>query len=189
MHWVGLDPVLKGTTSQHLIHVADWLPTFVGGIAGLDLGPDGYKYPVDGINQWPALTTPGAAGPRSVIVHEIGGDNRIPQEAYLDGQYKIIRHHPTIYNNDRYVCETVRGVCDCSLGWCPVPGRGPAVPPPAAETNAMAALNASPENVVPSALAPKDSTSRSSAVTMDEHNKMAVVVTGLIFRLPQVNVL
>ena len=146
LHWAGLDPVLKGTKSQHLLHVADWLPTFVGGIAGLDLVPDSYKYPLDGIDQWAALTTLGAAGPRSIIVHEIGGDNGIPQEAYLEGQYKIIRHHPTIYNNDHYVCEThgIGGFCDCSLGWCPVPGRGPAIPPPAAEnqTNSSAAAGA-----------------------------------------------
>ena len=46
-------PLLKntGTISRELIHISDWFPTLVEGVAGLPL--DGMK--LDGYNQWPMI--------------------------------------------------------------------------------------------------------------------------------------
>lgn len=113
----------------------------MAGAAGLALEPDQYTYPLDGVDQWAALTAPGAPparGPGAGVVHEIGGDNNIHQEAYLEGQYKIIRFHPTIYGAGKYLCTDT----ECPIGWTPLPGHGGSIQPPAAEnnTNGSAAL-------------------------------------------------
>ena len=154
LHWPGLPPALVGTTTENVVHVSDWLPTFVAGVAGLPLANDSFAYPLDGVDQWAALTAPGVvaparshattggpAGASRGIVHEIGGDNHIRQEAYLEGPYKLIRYFPTIYDHGRYACADN----DCALGWMPLPGRGEhPEPPPAAEnrTNGTAATAA-----------------------------------------------
>jgi arylsulfatase B/arylsulfatase I/J len=141
IHWPNLPAALQGTTTDVVVHVADWLPTFVRGVAGFPLVRDQYAYPLDGVDQWAALTrSPAARGSSSAsstasgtgraIVHEIGGDNRIRQESYFDPPYKLIRFFPTIYDHGQgAVCETF----NCPLGWSPLPGRGDPVPPPSAE--------------------------------------------------------
>jgi len=129
MHWPGLPNEIKGSESENVIHVSDWLPTFVSGVAGMKLEEDGYPYPLDGVDQWQALTVPGANATRKDVLHEIGGDNHIHQESYFDGQYKIIRYHPCIYHWNKYTCK----INDCPLGWTPLPGKGDPTPPPAAE--------------------------------------------------------
>ena len=40
--------------NHQLIHVTDWLPTIVEGIAGLEL--DRNKWKLDGYNVWPVIT-------------------------------------------------------------------------------------------------------------------------------------
>ena len=40
--------------NHHIIHVTDWLPTIVEGIAGLQLDKD--KWALDGYNVWPTIT-------------------------------------------------------------------------------------------------------------------------------------
>ena len=124
--------------------MADWLPTFVHGVAGLPLVRDDFVYPLDGVDQWAALLSNpkssrngnGDAGSR-VIVHEVGGDNHIRQESAFDPPYKLIRYFPTIYGHGQgAVCEPF----NCPLGWNPLPGQGDPVPPPsAAEESASAA--------------------------------------------------
>lgn len=147
LHWPGLSPQLQGTVNDNLVHVADWLPTFVGGIAGTELTVDGYKFPLDGVNQWGSLTTPGAAGARSAtsgLVHELGGFHSVPQQSYLLGKYKLIRQCPSSYV--RYGSKT--GHCNpmcpnghCPMGWNPLPGGGAsATPPPQSENHHRSAL-------------------------------------------------
>lgn len=138
IHWPKLPAVLQGTTSDVVVHVADWLPTFVHGVAGLPLAQDDFPYPLDGVDQWAALTNPSSSSSssgdgdtgRRVIVHEVGGDNRIHQESYFDPPYKLIRYFPSIYNHGQgAICTPF----NCPLGWNPLPGRGDPVPPPSAE--------------------------------------------------------
>ena len=42
-HWPGLPSALQGTVSDHVVHVSDWLPTYVHGVAGLELVADEYR--------------------------------------------------------------------------------------------------------------------------------------------------
>ena len=54
----------------------------------------------------------------------------IHQESLFDPPYKLIRFFPTIYNHgEGAICAAF----NCPLGWNPLPGRGPPVPPPSAE--------------------------------------------------------
>jgi hypothetical protein len=67
---------------KHKTFLFAQLPTFVAGVAGIPLSADSYTYPLDGVDQWAALTTAGskpARGATAGLVHEIGGDNNIPQ--------------------------------------------------------------------------------------------------------------
>ena len=41
--------------NNHLIHVTDWLPTIVEGIAGLDVNKHKWKLDAYGYNIWPAI--------------------------------------------------------------------------------------------------------------------------------------
>jgi hypothetical protein len=116
----------------------------------LEVEADGWPYPIDGVNQWDAITTVGGvnqsdamqpvgrAQERVGLVHEIGGDNGIPQHSYMEGQYKLIKYHPVIYDWDHWVCTEL----ECPMGWNPLPGQGRPSGPPAAEnrTNGTAAL-------------------------------------------------
>jgi hypothetical protein len=140
-HWPGLDPALAGTETEAVVHVSDWLPTFVSGVAGLPLSRDGFAYGLDGVDQWAALTggpgqqpARGDAAGTGGIVHEIGGDNHIRQESYFDGrQYKLIRFHPTIYGNGPSA-----GACkplNCPCGWSPLQGTGDPTAAPASEND------------------------------------------------------
>ena len=117
IHWPGLAPHLQGSISHDVIAVADWLPTLVSGVAGLSLERDGFMYDLDGVNQWAALTgaaTTPARGPTTGLVHEIGGDNRIRQESYMEGKFKLVRFHAAIYNSNAYTCAKY----SCPYGWC-----------------------------------------------------------------------
>lgn len=131
LHWPGLAPELRGTVSNDVVAVADWLPTFVAGVAGLELEQDHFHYPLDGVNQWDALTNTAevrpARGPTTGLVHEIGGDNGIRQESYMEGKYKIVQFHASIYFNTEYTCVNY----SCPTGWNPLPGPGvQPMPPP-----------------------------------------------------------
>jgi arylsulfatase B/arylsulfatase I/J len=132
IHWPGLAPALQGTVSHDVVAVADWLPTFVAGAAGLELEADSFRYGLDGVDQWAALTNPAAGGgpargPTKGLVHEIGGDNGIRQESYMEGKYKLVRFHASIYFNTKYICVNY----SCPTGWNPLPAPSvqPTAPP------------------------------------------------------------
>ncbi|KAJ8022134.1 Arylsulfatase B [Holothuria leucospilota] len=56
----------RGTINQELIHVSDWFPTIVYGVAGWNLNGTS----LDGFNQWPAISD-GQPSLRQELVHNI----------------------------------------------------------------------------------------------------------------------
>ncbi|XP_041480175.1 arylsulfatase B-like [Lytechinus variegatus] len=62
IHWD-----LRGTVNRQLIHVSDWFPTIVKGIAGGKLVTN---KPLDGVNQWKTISK-GAESNRREILHNI----------------------------------------------------------------------------------------------------------------------
>ena len=71
----GITDAVRGTVQHSLMHVTDWLPTLAAGAAGLDVSADGRPCPtctrtvapLDGVNQWPMLTT-GAPSLRTEVL-------------------------------------------------------------------------------------------------------------------------
>ncbi|XP_033124090.1 arylsulfatase I-like [Anneissia japonica] len=62
-----LNDDVRGSVSNELIHVSDWLPTIVEGIAGWNT--NGTK-PLDGVNQWDTIRN-GSASARTEILYNI----------------------------------------------------------------------------------------------------------------------
>eukprot|EP00664_Eupelagonemidae_sp_cell27_P001403 gene1403-5420_t len=56
--WSGLPPGVAGTTWGGLIHACDWLPTVVAALTGAPPAA-GETLPLDGVDQWAALTGAG----------------------------------------------------------------------------------------------------------------------------------
>ena len=53
--------------NHHLIHVTDWLPTIVEGIAGLELDKD--KWALDGYNVWSTITANTATPRKEILIN------------------------------------------------------------------------------------------------------------------------
>lgn len=67
--------------STQLVHIADWLPTFAH-LAGFEI-----DRPIDGKNQWPALSS-GFGEARSDVL--INVDRDLPYTSYISGRYKYL---------------------------------------------------------------------------------------------------
>merc|ERR1711924_563832 len=116
------------------MHVTDWLPTIVEGVAGL-APPAG----LDGFNQWPLLMGEAASNRSEILLDlnpsaRLAGQTAIAGEGALRmGRYKLIR--------GRTSAGPECGTCTpgdaktppyCPPGWVGDTGAGPAkpVPPP-----------------------------------------------------------
>lgn len=110
----GLSPDVRGTISHGIMHVTDWLSTFVAGIAGGSTAPTGRPCktcvdpvpPLDGHNQWPMLST-GAPSSRSEVLLGMTGarscasgltECNVPGESAIRvGKWKLIHGHSAVY--------------------------------------------------------------------------------------------
>ena len=81
--------------SNQLIHVTDWLPTIVEGIAGLELDKD--KWKLDGYNVWPTITA-NTESPRSEVLINLDPPKHnwgyIGQAAIRVGDWKLVTGQP-----------------------------------------------------------------------------------------------
>lgn len=81
----GLTPAVRGTINHGLMHVTDWLPTLVTGVAGITIGtPLGRPCPtctraippLDGVDQWALLSRGEASARTEVLLDFQDGDWR-----------------------------------------------------------------------------------------------------------------
>lgn len=139
----GIPPAVAGTTSDTLIHVTDWFPTVIAGIAGLPIREptDGPK--MDGVNAWTAIT--GGPGVRSEVLLNLCPSFAVlssaeirpgwQQSALRHGDWKLIWGLPGDEDAEKGACGV--GSSGCKNGWSrpPAPGNGswptPEAPEPA----------------------------------------------------------
>ena len=97
--------------NHHLIHVTDWLPTIVEGIAGLEL--DDNKWALDGYNVWPTITE-NKETPRKELLINLDPPHPgfIGQASIRTGDWKLIIGQP---NCSLYRPEHVGD--GCPDGW------------------------------------------------------------------------
>ena len=114
-----------GSISHELMHVTDWLPTIVEGIAGIDL-PSGSAHgrscptctrplmPLDGKNQWPMLSESGVPSSRNEVLLDLQATacNRdssicaVPGSGAIRvGKWKLIHGHAGVWSGDAAICS------------------------------------------------------------------------------------
>ena len=108
--WGSLLPNLN-YDNHHLIHVTDWLPTIIEGIAGLEMDRD--KWALDGYNVWPTITE-NIETPRKQLLINLDPPHPgfIGQAAIRIGDWKLIKGQP---NCSLYRPEHVGD--GCPDGW------------------------------------------------------------------------
>lgn len=79
---------VQGTTYTGLIHISDWLPTFMGLATGGTWTPKDLPKPIDGLDVWSAVTN-NRESPRSELVHNLDTSENWPS-AIRVGKYKLI---------------------------------------------------------------------------------------------------
>ena len=107
--------------NNHLIHVTDWLPTIVEGIAGLDV--DEHKWKLDGYNVWPTIIDD-TKSPRKEILLNLNParSDFVGQAAIRSGVWKLITGMPNCtFDRDNPLFA-------CPDGWVHV--NGTIEPPP-----------------------------------------------------------
>ena len=102
--------------NHHLIHVTDWLPTIVEGIAGLQLDKD--KWALDGYNAWPTITENTETTCKELLINlDPPHPGFIGQAAIRNGDWKLITGQP---NCSMHVME--REGEGCPDGWVHLDG-------------------------------------------------------------------
>lgn len=124
----GLSAAVRGTTSNALLHVSDWMPTIVQGIAGLPAvhSPPNAP-PLDGVDAWGAIATGGPGSRKEVLLNlcpdfAVLGGAKVrygwQQSALRFGEMKLIWGLPG--DEDKAQCEPPR----CKNGWQAPPALG-----------------------------------------------------------------
>ena len=113
---------LPSYDNEQLIHVTDWLPTIVEGIAGLQLDRK-TKDALDGYNIWPTIIANSRTPRREILINlDPAGSDHVAQAAIRIGNWKLITGRP----NCSLVIE--HPVFPCPDGWIHV--NGTIEPPP-----------------------------------------------------------
>nr|XP_054768781.1 arylsulfatase J-like [Lytechinus pictus] len=101
---------VQGTVNKELIHVSDWFPTLVQGLAGSSLD----NVTLDGFNMWKTISS-NASSPRKELLHNIDPWPNQPKEfssnisaAIRVGHWKLLTGDPGANNGE----------------WIPVPDSG-----------------------------------------------------------------
>eukprot|EP01043_Picozoa_sp_COSAG02_P005978 COSAG02_NODE_166_length_31947_cov_34.168617_11_plen_392_part_00 len=145
--WVGggLAAVQRGAVSRALIHVSDWYPTIVHGIAGLEVGvaADGTP-PLDGLDAWPSIISASAPSARTEMLLQLTAGN----QAIRVGKYKLIKglaggpaskgtfctpHDDNVCTAPKcypYNISVETSAAVCKNGWVPAPESGKLPEPP-----------------------------------------------------------
>ena len=113
---------LPSYDNKQLIHVTDWLPTIVEGIAGLKLNRR-KKRTLDGYNVWPTITGDKRTPRKEILMNlDPAGPEYIGQAAIRTGNWKLITGRPN--------CSLGEGnsLFSCPDGWVHVNGTTEPLP-------------------------------------------------------------
>lgn len=109
--WVGggLVALQRAAVSMAMIHVSDWYPTIVHGIAGLAVGIEADGHPaLDGVDAWPSILSASAPSARTEMLLQLNPTipGQLPMGAIRVGKYKLITGRPAVFGatgpTDRY---------------------------------------------------------------------------------------
>lgn len=126
-------PMLRRSASRSsaLMHMVDWLPTLVEGVANTPLSALPGKMQIDGVNIWPALRD-GTSSPRNEVVLNLdppiehgGNVSFLGQAAIRYNEWKLIVGLPNCSLTPLPPSAAGGG---CPDGWIR-PGKAPIVPP------------------------------------------------------------
>ena len=96
--------------NHQLIHVTDWLPTIVEGIAGLELDKD--KWALDGYNVWPTIINNSLTPRKEILINLNPPDSDfVGQAAIRSGNWKLITGMPNCSFNKEHKGDP------CPDGW------------------------------------------------------------------------
>lgn len=134
--WVGggWPGVQRGVVSKNMMHVSDWYPTIVKGIAGLDVGIPADGTPaLDGLSQWAAITK-GEPSPRTEMLLNLvatGSSSTVPgQGAIRIGKWKLLHGHTCVWGALCGNCSLRDGKVHNSPPWeQPLPVTAATTPP------------------------------------------------------------
>eukprot|EP00946_MAST-07B_sp_MAST-7B-sp1_P004211 g4211.t1 len=140
----GIHPSLHGTVSHEIMHVTDWLPTLVQGIAGLSLADNVTGRPcpactrpvapLDGYNQWGMFSRAHQGSQRQEVLLDLQttakntaakpGNTLIPGSGAIRvGKWKLLHGHQGVFP----------GIC--ALRGPPKPSKNPPIPIPEGNTS------------------------------------------------------
>lgn len=114
-----------GTTSSALMHGADWLPTLVRSVAGGST--QGKTLPLDGVDQWLVLTTPGGHSGPALRNETIYGHEKGPTNCGLrNGTWKLLRaggDKPSVWDPPGYGLgnSTATATAEAAAASCAAP--------------------------------------------------------------------